>query len=688
MNCMRRIVILVMATLTLGPAIGVRAAFEGSGAPQELQLLEPAACIAHTVHVVNTLADEDDGSLNGTGRSLRDAISEAEAGDVIVFDPSLADGTIVLSLGELTITISLTIDGDVDGDGGADITLDGDHTTSMITYEGLDTCLRLQHLDFQNAEGGVIYQGSGDLEVFRCAFVQNSSSGSGSAIFKQYSAQSSTRLFVYGCQFHSNTSAGGGAISVTASGPPDIYHTIIENSEFTYNDASQGGAISVNSGGARYPVLIANCRFSSNSANRGGAISVTSAAARIDNCSFILNGGNITYKGGAIYVFDATGAIDITDCLFSANYATRDLGEGGAVYAYNVSGSSDLNVSQTLFIDNIATWNGGAVYVLADSEANASFSHCTMMYNLLDVETGNDGWAISNNGGSVELYHTLVSFYHPTDPPYGQLIDGGFTSLGYNMFGAFTVPEAIGTDILGGDPDSGNGVPGPASDAIDAGDPTLVAGQNGTPFADLSSNSRISGNIIDIGAYETSSSPHPGPSVSSITRLGPPSTNEACVQFLVTFDEGVEYVTPDDFAATVSGTLIGAVVESIEAGSDGVYTVTVSTGDGTGTLRLDVRDDDSIVSSTTRVPLGGFGEGNGDYTDGESYTIGAGPAADLDNDGDVDLTDYDQFSQCFSGAGMPPAAGCPAGVDADLDDDGDVDMRDYSDLAAAFTGTM
>jgi hypothetical protein len=51
-----------------------------------------------------------------------------------------------------------------------------------------------------------------------------------------------------------------------------------------------------------------------------------------------------------------------------------------------------------------------------------------------------------------------------------------------------------------------------------------------------------------------------------------------------------------------------------------MYIVTVDTGTGNGTLRLDVVDNDSILDFAGN-PLGGVGAGNGDFNTGESYTI-------------------------------------------------------------------
>jgi hypothetical protein len=75
----------------------------------------------------------------------------------------------------------------------------------------------------------------------------------------------------------------------------------------------------------------------------------------------------------------------------------------------------------------------------------------------------------------------------------------------------------------------------------------------------------------------------------------------------------------NDFSLTTSSKITGANVTSV-AGSGSEYTVTVNTGSGAGTLRLDVRDNDSILSAYG-VPLGGGGVGNGDFTTGPSYLL-------------------------------------------------------------------
>jgi hypothetical protein len=77
-------------------------------------------------------------------------------------------------------------------------------------------------------------------------------------------------------------------------------------------------------------------------------------------------------------------------------------------------------------------------------------------------------------------------------------------------------------------------------------------------------------------------------------------------------------VDPSDFALTMSG-ISSASIASV-SGANNVYSVRVNTGSGSGTLRLDVADNDSIIDTASN-PLGGVGAANGDFTSGESYTV-------------------------------------------------------------------
>lgn len=83
------------------------------------------------------------------------------------------------------------------------------------------------------------------------------------------------------------------------------------------------------------------------------------------------------------------------------------------------------------------------------------------------------------------------------------------------------------------------------------------------------------------------------PTVLSIVLAGPSTTNQNSVDFIVTFSEpvvGVDMVGPDfdDFVLTTSPGITGAHITNV-SGSGAVYTVTVNTGTGDGTIRLEYR---------------------------------------------------------------------------------------------------
>jgi len=70
-------------------------------------------------------------------------------------------------------------------------------------------------------------------------------------------------------------------------------------------------------------------------------------------------------------------------------------------------------------------------------------------------------------------------------------------------------------------------------------------------------------------------------------------------------------VTSNDFALTTSGAT-GEIITNVN-GSGDTYTITMNTGSGNGTIRLDVVDDNNIKDGSNN-PLGGVGLGNGNFT--------------------------------------------------------------------------
>jgi hypothetical protein len=110
------------------------------------------------------------------------------------------------------------------------------------------------------------------------------------------------------------------------------------------------------------------------------------------------------------------------------------------------------------------------------------------------------------------------------------------------------------------------------------------------------------------------------PLVTGILRSdsNPSGANE--VRFLVTFSEPVNGLDAGDFIISPTGGIGGMQLTAVTPVSTSQYLVTVTTGTGSGTIRLDVIDNDSITDYVGN-PLGGAGGGNGNFTSGEEYTI-------------------------------------------------------------------
>jgi hypothetical protein len=107
------------------------------------------------------------------------------------------------------------------------------------------------------------------------------------------------------------------------------------------------------------------------------------------------------------------------------------------------------------------------------------------------------------------------------------------------------------------------------------------------------------------------------PTVSSISRADASPTSATSVSWTVTFSQSVTGVNAADFTLVQSG-VSGASITSV-TGTGTTWTVTANTGTGSGTLGLNLVDDDSIINVAS-MPLGGAGAGNGNFT-GQVYGV-------------------------------------------------------------------
>ena len=103
------------------------------------------------------------------------------------------------------------------------------------------------------------------------------------------------------------------------------------------------------------------------------------------------------------------------------------------------------------------------------------------------------------------------------------------------------------------------------------------------------------------------------PAVQSIVRANADPTSAASVDFTVTFTESVLNVGTNDFTLTTTG-VTGPSITGVVGSGSGPYTVSVNTGTGSGTIRLDAIDNATITDAAGNPFTTGF-------TTGEVYTV-------------------------------------------------------------------
>ncbi|MEM6623817.1 MAG: choice-of-anchor Q domain-containing protein [Pseudomonadota bacterium] len=338
--------------------------------------------------VVTTLEDEAFDSsvpnaLDGSGLSLREAIEIANrnpGADTITFDASLSGGTIYLStLTDMDITESLTIDGDLDNNGTADITIDADsaanadnaasrhfdiHNAASLTVDGL--VLRDGDTTAGAQGGGSIRAGSGTHLTLTNTTITNNTSGSSGALYMQAGPGV---LNITGSTITNNTTTGAGAGGLYLS--TGIFG-IIESSLFS-------GNASTDVGGA-------------------GAIDTTADLLIISNTTIANNSD--AYSAGGIWVgFNINGAgLSLTNTTVAGNFSGSNpysgldaTAPGTRVSIVNsiISGNSGTTAEQTSTPNTLQSSLIGA---------DPSQIFATTAANALGVTTG----VLADNGGQVQ----------------------------------------------------------------------------------------------------------------------------------------------------------------------------------------------------------------------------------------------------------------------------------------------
>jgi hypothetical protein len=148
-------------------------------------------------------------------------------------------------------------------------------------------------------------------------------------------------------------------------------------------------------------------------------------------------------------------------------------------------------------------------------------------------------------------------------------------------------------------------------------------------------------------------------------------TDAASVAFVVTFTENVTGVDVSDFVAVGDGGITSAEITGVSGGGS-VYTVTVGNITGSGSLSVDLIDNDSIYDRNW-YPLANLADGT--FTSGAAYTIS----------GSAPCTIGTEFEA--QGSGLYTAVGLNWTAD-DLDSNGIADGFEAALLGSVLCDTM
>ena len=337
----------------------------------------------------------------------------------------------------------------------------------------------------------------------------------------------------------------------------------ISNSKLLDNSSAiYGGAII-----SRGTLIISDSTLSGNSAHDYAGVANWNGTLTITNSE--ISGNSATRDGGGIH---NAGVLTVTNSTFSGNSASY----GGGVY--NEFGT--MTITNSTFSGNSASLGGGI----------ANYSDITLI-NTIVANSPIGGDCLNGNGTMIADTYNFDTDGSCDNAMQKSPLEINLASLADNGGSTQTFALLAGSHAI----DSGNDANCPATD------------QRGV--------ARPQGNSCDIGAFEYQDLM---PTVTSITRAGTNPSSAASVDFTVTFSESVLDVDMGDLSLTTTG-VMGASITNV-SGSGATRMVTVNTGSGNGTIRLDVVDDDSILDVTNN-PLGGAGLANGSFIDGETYSI-------------------------------------------------------------------
>ncbi|MBE0536993.1 MAG: choice-of-anchor L domain-containing protein [Phycisphaerae bacterium] len=298
--------------------------------------------------------------VSGGGDVLRQAVLDAQNGDILIVAPGTYQGNIDVRGRKLKIVSVDPSNPDVMG---ATVINCGPGERGFIFDNGEDSQVVVSGFTIVNGgipgqSGGAIYFGENTSPIIKNVRVANSSAvlANGGAF---YIAPGSSPTFINVIIENCSVVAGsGGGVFIDIGAAPTFIECVITNCS-----AFDGAGGAVYSAENTRPVFI-DCLFTENAAAiAGGAVFFSlRCESQITNCQFIDNtlyafGDPALYygNGGAVY-YGMYNTVDVADSNFIGNTADH----GGAIY-FDRHTTGTVNLS--LMSGNFASSDGGAVYM-------------------------------------------------------------------------------------------------------------------------------------------------------------------------------------------------------------------------------------------------------------------------------------------------------------------------------------
>ncbi|WP_419189358.1 right-handed parallel beta-helix repeat-containing protein [Stieleria marina] len=282
-----------------------------SGSTVDIGSSEVQTTIPETKGLVVTTLDDVEFDFDHK-ISLREAIAFSQNGDVITFDPSLADGTIVLSSEGESLSIDKTLL--INASDAGHITIDAAGASRVIDFTSPTGDLAINAISLTGGNvasepgGAIRFQSSGDLTISNSQIFDNRTTGEG---------------------------AHGGAIYAT--GPVNLQNVTLHNNSTDGFEAHGGALFATESAFLTNATVTDN--ETSNDVSNGGA----------------LHADTITLVSSTIVGNTANGVTSLGGAFFANNATVRN-----SIVLSNQSASLDANADE-LFVTGVLAFEGNNI---------------------------------------------------------------------------------------------------------------------------------------------------------------------------------------------------------------------------------------------------------------------------------------------------------------------------------------